>query len=261
MLKAMIEETWPRGVIFVLDGKHGKARRKSIYSEYKANRDDKNKQIDWDAIYTEIRDLEQILPKFGIGVTNVEGLEADDSIYLLTTKLNNRNKTVQIVSSDSDLYQLISQFNSVYLISNKKRLTLENFEQTIGVSVDRFIDYKVIVGDASDNIKGIAGIGDKTASSLLSSTTLDKAVEIVQTGRLKALNSAEAITIIARNRALIDLAFANRGVDIEMPIVPIANKVDMQSILDNLGFFSMLDKFDEFSRSFSSLRTGEVLYG
>lgn len=257
ILKTYIENRWPRGVIFVLDGKGSKKRRKEIYPEYKKNREGKNKDIDWDSIFEQIRALKDILPYFGIGVADIPEYEADDVIAYLSRYFNYLNKTVDMISSDKDLYQLINEYNTVYSISNKSIVSLENFIDTTGVSLSNYLDYRCLVGDKSDNINGIAGIGEKTAASLLEYSTLDDALVTQQRGRLAALNQDGAKDIIERNRKLMDLS--NVSIDksmIDSIIIP--DRIDKNKVKDiftDLGFFSFLDKFDEFVAPFASLQT------
>jgi DNA polymerase-1 len=257
ILRTYIENRWPRGIIFVLDGKGSKKKRQEIYPEYKKNREGKNKDIDWDAIFEQIRELKNMLPYYGIGVADIEGYEADDVIAYLANYFNSMGKTVEVVSSDKDLYQLINSYNTVYSISNKSVVTLDNFLETTGVTMDRYLDYRCMVGDKSDNIVGIAGIGEKTAASLLEYSTLDEALHTPQRGRLAALNQDGAEDIILRNRKLMDLS--NVAIDkslIDSIILPErADKSKVKEMFADLGFFSFLDKYDEFITPFASLHT------
>lgn len=257
ILRTYIENRWPRGVIFVLDGKGGKKRRQEIYPAYKKNREGKNKDIDWDSVFEQIRALKDILPYFGVGVADIAGYEADDVIAYLAQYFNTLGKTVEVISSDKDLYQLINSYNTVYSISNKSVVTKDNFRDTTGVTIDNYLDYRCLVGDKSDNIVGIAGIGEKTAVALLESSSLDNALKTPQKGRLAALNQEGAKEIIERNRRLIDLS----NIALDTPLINsmiLPEKIDKSKIKDifnDLGFFSFLDKFDEFIAPYASLHT------
>lgn len=257
ILKAAIESNWPRGMIFTLDGKGGKKKRLEIYPEYKENRKDKHKDLDWDAIFEEVRNLKVILPLFGVGVAEIEGMEADDTIASICHYLNDKEKSVAIISSDKDMYQLINGYNYVYSISNRTRLNQDNFFETVGVSQDRYLDYRCLVGDSSDGIKGIAGIGDKTASSLLNDMSLDEALRTPMSGRLTALSRPESVDIINRNRQLMNLSNTTDYKEyVDRVILPERiNKEQVKDTLQDLGFFSFLDKFDEFIIPFATLQT------
>lgn len=257
ILKAAIESNWPRGVIFTLDGKGGKKKRLEIYPEYKENRKDKNRDLDWDAIFEEVRNLKVILPLFGVGVAEVEGMEADDTIASICKYLNDKDKSVAILSSDKDMYQLVNSYNYIYSISNRTKLTADNFFETVGVPQDRYLDYRCLVGDSSDGIKGIAGIGDKTASSLLNDMSLDEALRTPMSGRLAALSRPESVDIINRNRLLMDLSCPLDYRDYSNVVVlpDRINKEEVKDTLHDLGFFSFLDKFDEFIIPFATLQT------
>lgn len=265
MLRAFIAELWPRGVIFVLDGKGGKKRRQAIYPEYKANRVDKHKEFDWDSIFAQLHSLVAMLPSFGIGTIEIPGYEADDVIAELTRKLTwEAGKSVTIVSSDKDLYQLVSPNASIYPGSGKPLLTLSTFSEVLGVSPERYIEYRCLTGDSSDNIIGLAGIGPKTAGSLLEKMSLEQALSVQHTGRLAVLNEAGSVEILARNKRLIDLAefpIPTEEWRSALVLPDRAEKETMKQLLDDLGFFSMLDKFAEFSTPFVSLRTKDEVEG
>jgi len=149
-------------LVFALDSK-GKTFRNDIYPEYKANRDappeDLTRQlpiaIEW---------IEQM----GFANLSREGYEADDVITTITKFAKERGMRVRIVSHDKDLYQLIDDGSVVMYDSVKKReidvqACLEKFE----VRPEDFIDFQAIVGDSSDNVPGIKGIGQKGASKLI----------------------------------------------------------------------------------------------
>ena len=105
-------------------------------------------------------------------VIGVEGFEADDVVYTATQRilLENPDDTVYIFSSDRDLYQLLDNHHTIFIKTHKgetKFYGLNDFQDEFGVSAAQWVDYKALVGDSSDNLKGVAGIGPKTASTLL----------------------------------------------------------------------------------------------
>ncbi len=149
-------------IVFALDSK-GKTFRSEIYPEYKANRDappeDLVKQlpiaIEW------IREM-------GFAHLSKEGYEADDIIATLAKYGKEQGLNVRIVSHDKDLYQMIEDGKVVMYDSLKrKEITAKECFEKFGVYPKDFINYQAIVGDASDNVPGVKGIGKVGASKLI----------------------------------------------------------------------------------------------
>jgi len=138
--------------------------RTAILPEYKANRapmpDDLREQLD------AIRDL---VAAFGYPILEIEGREADDVLAALASEFV--DFAVKIVSSDKDLAQVIDGRVEMLVPERKggglSRRGVREVEDKFGVSPEQIVDYLALIGDASDNIAGVSGVGAKTASSLL----------------------------------------------------------------------------------------------
>lgn len=148
------------------------SKRKEIYPEYKAGRTRPP-----DDFFAQIPLLHDLLESFGWPVIELDDYEADDIIGTLSVAATEKGIETCIVSGDYDMMQLLSKHTSVYI--NKKgsdmmRFSEAEFEAKYGVKLAQFIDYKALVGDSSDNIPGVRGIGPKAAQSLLAEyETLD----------------------------------------------------------------------------------------
>ena len=149
-------------IVFALDSK-GKTFRSDIYADYKANRDsppeDLVKQlpiaIDW-------------ISEMGFANLAKEGYEADDIIATLAKYGKEQGLQVRIVSHDKDLYQMIENGHVVMYDSVKrKEITEKECFEKFGVYPKDFINFQSIVGDASDNVPGVKGIGKVGASKLI----------------------------------------------------------------------------------------------
>lgn len=154
-------------VIVVWDG--GKADwRKEVYPEYKAQRDygkdDPEKAERYAGLWSQIDTLNENLHKFGVNSIKVGGWEADDIIALIARKAEIHT---MVVTSDKDMLQLISDNVSVYSPYKDRVITPLNFEDETGVEFNAYIGYRALLGDPSDNIIGIPGIGEKTAQTLM----------------------------------------------------------------------------------------------
>lgn len=141
-------------------------KRLEIYPAYKAGR--KPAPADF---YAQIPVLHELLAAFGWPLYELDDYEADDIMATLAKKASEQGIEVCLITSDLDALQAISPLVHVYAL--KKGLTNidlfkpESFTEKYGLRVDQFLDLKALMGDSSDNIPGVPGIGQKTASSLL----------------------------------------------------------------------------------------------
>jgi len=149
----------------------GKSRiRSTYYPDYKIQRDEKKATIDLHEVGEQKKLVSQYLSHFGIRSIKTYGVEADDLISWFSeyfSKVLNYDKVI-IVSRDRDFFQLVN--DNVVLLDylSGDLYDKEKVEDDFGVSPDKVVDLKALVGDVSDNIKGVRGIGDKTAIKLLS---------------------------------------------------------------------------------------------
>jgi DNA polymerase-1 len=202
-LAATIRMVNPTRVVVVFDGKGGSHRRRKIYSNYKEGRATKsrlNRIVGFEDIDDEQRSMKHqmfrvfsYLQNLPITIITIDNIEADDVIAYLTSYF--KEKSV-ILSNDRDFLQLVSDRVNVYLPTKKKMYTPENLLEETGIWCENFIIYKSLLGDKSDNIKGINGIGEKTILKnfpMLSEKTkinLENFVQfcILYDGKLKAMN-------------------------------------------------------------------------
>ncbi len=149
-------------LVFALDSK-GRTFRNDLYPEYKANRD------------TPPEDLIKQLPiaiewidQMGFANLSREGFEADDVITTVTKFAKEKGMKVRIVSHDKDLYQMIEDGHvEMYDSVKKKIIDVQGCIDKFEVHPRDFINFQAIVGDASDNVPGVKGIGQKGASKLI----------------------------------------------------------------------------------------------
>lgn len=145
--------------IFALEGE-GEKVRKDIANDYKANRPD----IDED-LSIQIKIAIEWIKKMNLPYVSIDGYEADDAIASIKSII--KDVSVKIVSVDKDLYQLIDSNTYIYDPIKKKNIHKEECFEKFGVYPEQFIDYQSLVGDSSDNVSGIKGIGAKTAQKLI----------------------------------------------------------------------------------------------
>lgn len=161
-LREDIEKKHEDASIIIVFDTGGKTFRDELFSEYKANRD---------------APPEDLIPQFplvreaakALGITAIEkdGFEADDIIATFVKSAKERGDLVTIVSSDKDLMQLISPGVKMYDAMKSKDIGEKEVKEKFGVGPDKVIDVLALIGDSSDNIPGVPGIGPKTAEKLI----------------------------------------------------------------------------------------------
>lgn len=164
LLLKIISDLHPDRLIVAFDLKAPTFRHK-MYDEYKATR----KPMP-DDLAVQVGMLKELLHSMNIAMCEKEGFEADDLVGTLSHKFSDVKSI--IITGDKDSYQLIDEYTDVYLtktgVSDLLKLTSENFVRQIGYEPSRVIDMKALMGDSSDNIPGVPGIGEKTAFLLVS---------------------------------------------------------------------------------------------
>lgn len=155
----------PKYMCVVFDRKE-KTFRKDMYEEYKGNR-----MKFPDELSVQFPILKDILTKMGIKVLDKAGFEADDLAGTLTT-INTEGVKKLLITGDKDYLQLIKDDTDVIItkrgVSEFDTYNKDKMNEVYGLSPDEFIDLKALMGDQSDNIPGIYGIGEKTALKILS---------------------------------------------------------------------------------------------
>ena len=170
-LGAMIRQTQPTSVYVVFDGAGSTANRKNLLSEYKEGRN-LQRITNWDAFDSledehdakvdQIIRVIQYLKLLPVKTTLIDKVEADDIIAVLSKKLVEKyNSTCFIVSSDKDFVQLVTDKIILYRPMEKEYYTPKTVKEKFGVSPQNFILYKTLLGDNSDNIPGVKGLGVK----------------------------------------------------------------------------------------------------
>ena len=170
-LGALINQTQPTSVYVVFDGAGSATNRKNLLPEYKSGRN-LQRITNWevfedlddehDAKVDQIVRLIQYLKMLPIKTTIIDKVEADDIIAVLSKKLVERyNSTVFIVSSDKDFVQLVTDKIILYRPMEKEYYNTETVKEKFGVLSENFILYKTLLGDNSDKIPGVKGLGEK----------------------------------------------------------------------------------------------------
>ncbi|WP_367670726.1 5'-3' exonuclease H3TH domain-containing protein [Sodalis-like secondary symbiont of Drepanosiphum platanoidis] len=161
MLKKLFIKYNPQYFLIVFDA-GGKTFRHKLFFKYKSNRSSMPENLK-----KQIKPLYSILKSIGLPLISINGIEADDIIGTLAIKAQNNNFDVFINTDDKDMAQLVSKNINIISINNNILFKSKDIKKKFGINPSLIIDYLSLVGDDSDNIPGVLGIGKKTAIYLL----------------------------------------------------------------------------------------------
>lgn len=239
MINKIILEEKPTYILVAFD--KGKTFRHEKYSEYKAGRIEMP-----DELRLQFPIAKKLLELMGIKYYEIENYEADDIIGTFSKFCDNTKYTGTIISSDKDLLQLITDSVDIKLFKSKDyiRYNPESFYEEYKIKPINIIDLKSLMGDSSDNIKGVKGIGEKTALKLLQEyKTLNGIYENID----KISGKTKEKLIDGKNDAYIsyELATIVTNVPIEISIDDIkyrGNQAGLNDLYEELEFYSFLKK-------------------
>lgn len=157
----------PTHVAVLFDGECENARTQ-LDSDYKANREDYSQMALEETPFSQLPDIYAALGFLGIRHAETADCEADD--WMAGYALTYGDREVVIASQDSDLFQLITENVHILRYRGEKTVLCDTFyiREKLGIEPGQYADFKALVGDASDNIRGVEKVGSKTAAALLS---------------------------------------------------------------------------------------------
>lgn len=161
MLKSLIAQVEPSHIAVVFDAK-GKTFRDELFEQYKSHRPPMP-----DELRSQIQPLHTMIKALGIPLLSIEGVEADDVIGTLAVQASQAGKHVLISTGDKDMAQLVNDHIMLINTMNNTLLDREGVIEKYGIPPELIIDYLALLGDSSDNIPGVKGVGEKTAIALL----------------------------------------------------------------------------------------------
>ncbi|QGM81670.1 DNA polymerase I [Otariodibacter oris] len=161
MLKSLISQVEPSHIAVVFDAK-GKTFRDDLFEQYKSHRPPMP-----DDLRSQIEPLHTMIKALGIPLLSIEGVEADDVIGTLAIQASRDGKDVLISTGDKDMAQLVNEHIMLINTMNNTLLDREGVIEKYGIPPELIIDYLALLGDSSDNIPGVKGVGEKTALALL----------------------------------------------------------------------------------------------
>ncbi len=244
MFHNMIIKHQPTHILIAKDTKDGSFRNK-IYPEYKAHRSEPP-----DELIPQFALVDELIHVLGIAEIRLAGYEADDIIGSVATQWKNSFDEILIASGDKDLMQFVDGPVKILDTMKDKTYEREDVKDKMGVYPEQIVDYLSLIGDSSDNIPGVPGIGPKGAQGLLEDFgNLDKVLENIsgiknkrcQTALLehrdKAILSKELVKIVID----LKLKFSFDESAYKLRVTP-----EMEAFLEKVGFRSWLAKLSDF---------------
>jgi len=221
--------------------------RHERYLEYKATR-----QRMPDELRDQFPKVREVVAALGIPVYEREGFEADDVIATLTGQAERRGFETTIVTGDLDMLQLVSERTRLMVslrggVSNTVVYDLARMDERWGLRPDQMLDYKALKGDATDNIPGVPGVGEKTAAKLVATFgTLDALYErldevtperlrpLLLEARDRVLESRELQRLVRDVPVELDADAARIGVYDREAVVGLFREYEFRSLIDRL---------------------------
>ncbi|MFK7668444.1 DNA polymerase I [Pseudomonas lundensis] len=217
MLKSLRKQYPDSPFAVVFDAKGG-TFRDDMYAEYKANRPSMP-----DDMRVQIEPLHASVIALGFPLLCVEGVEADDVIGTLARSSAAADRPVVISTGDKDMAQLVDGHITLVNTMTGSVLDVEGVKEKFGVSPEQIIDYLALMGDSSDNIPGVPGIGPKTASGLLVGVggglvDLYEKLDIVPTLPIRGAKNLPAKLEEHREMAFLSYQLATIKIDVPLDI-------------------------------------------
>jgi DNA polymerase-1 len=255
ILLKLLEQDHPDYLAVTFDT--GKTFRDDLFPDYKGTREKMP-----DDLRPQMERIRQIVDSFNIPRLELEGYEADDVLGSLARKLADEGYGVKIITGDRDLLQLVTDRIMVNLpgrtISEAKDYLPKDVVALFGVKPDQVVDFKALVGDKSDNIPGVAGVGEKTAASLLTSySTLDNIYahldEIAESTR-KKLSANKENAYLSQKLATI-ITNLNVKLDLDMARTEHFDPAKVEALFRELEFRSLMGRLTALYPSFGKSRS------
>ena len=221
MLIKLYRDFTPTHVAMVTDGE-GPTFRDELFDQYKANREAPPEDFE-----KQIPRMLEMAELFGIPVITIDGVEADDVMATLATRVEAGefdddlpDLRLRLVAKDKDLEQVLSTRVELCDLQTDTYLDVDALKEKRGISPERVIDYQALIGDATDNVSGVKGIGPKTAAKLIDQFgSLDHLIE--NTDQLKG-----------KQKENLEHAIESGQLELSRKLVTLKTDVDVELDLD-----------------------------
>ena len=251
MLLKVLSEEAPQYLAVAFD-EHEKTFRYIHYDAYKAGRAPTPEEL-----RPQIPLIREMLEKMGVPQLSLKGYEADDLLGTVSQMCEDKKIECVIVTGDRDAYQLAGDYTTILYtkrgITETERVTSQWIYDKYGVTPKKMIDIKGLMGDASDNIPGVPGVGEKTAIKLVTQFgSLEEALDKAETelkgavrmrlieNREQALDSKYLATIV--RDAPLEFDFEKARIGSFQPVVELMRKLKLRSLVEKVQKFTGEDE-------------------
>src|SRR5216683_596212 len=247
MLLKLLKEERPRHIAVVFDSPR-KTFRDDLFESYKANRVEAPSDLNVQVPY-----ILRAVEAFRIKSLVLEGFEADDVIGTLAARAAAKRFETVIVTEDKDFMQLVGPHVTLWNTMRDRRVDAREVRARLGVDPSAVVDVMALMGDSIDNIKGVPGIGEKTATALIKHFgSLDKLyAHVPEVETIVGLRGAKRIAaLLAEHRSSAELARKLVSIDTAAPVETEVDQLDwpgideraVSDLLRELEFHSLLNE-------------------
>jgi len=242
MLLKFIGDRRPDYLAMAVDGPVEQLHRRELYGDYKVTRKPMPEDLP-----VQVDRICQIVEAMGIPILRAEGYEADDIMATAAERFASPEMRVVLVSRDKDLDQLVGSDVILYDPMKREEITAQSIERTKGYPPSKAIEVQTLMGDSTDNVPGVPGVGPKKATALIAKygsaeAVLRHADELTPKLRQNILASADGLAL---TRKLVTL---DRNVPIDLSLCEMrftGIRVEpVRAIFEELGFKRLLDELD-----------------
>lgn len=255
MLRSLLLQYKPSHVAVVFDAR-GKTFRDELFEHYKSHRPPMP-----DDLRAQIEPLHNMVKAMGLPLLAVSGVEADDVIGTLALEAGNIGKPVLISTGDKDMAQLVTPDITLINTMNNAILGPDEVVEKYGIPPALIIDFLALMGDASDNIPGVPGVGEKTAQALIQGLGGIKDIyeNLDKVASLSFRGAKTMATRLEQNKEVAFLSYqlATIKTDVELDLTVEQLTVSEPAVEELLGLF----RHYEFKRWIVDLEEGKWLQG
>ena len=223
--------------------------RHEVFPDYKANRSDPDEEF-----LVQLPEFRRVLESFDIPLIEMPGFESDDLLGTLSHQFSSQGIKTYIMSGDMDMLQLINENTAIVMnkkgVSNYLIYNLDELATNYNLTPEQFIDFKALKGDASDNIPGVKGVGEKTALNLLkdypSLDAIYQNLDLIASNSVRTkLETAKDMAYLSKKLVTID-KFAPLNISIDsflfkpnwQKVVDMFNEYEFKRLIDRVRDFS-----------------------
>jgi DNA polymerase I len=259
MLIKLLAEEKPDRIAVAFD-KGPPVERLAMYAEYKAGRSETP-----DEFREQLGLIREVLETLQVPIVEVEGHEADDAIATLALRASRGGMEAVIVTADRDFFQLVRP--GIRVMFNRKGISdIVDYDEAavterFGLPPEKYLDYVALKGDPSDNIPGVPGVGEKTASRLIQEHGSVEAVLAAVDGLTPRLSAAIAA---AGDQLVLNKELARLRTDLDLPFDPdacvLGDRDDdaVRRLFNSLEFRSLLERLEEAGVARATARPREL---